>query len=187
MNNKNNNNNNNKNNRIIPFLSFWFVLIIGLLGLNDKSWGQWYVGNMYWTNETVAAGSWTPATVPGLYAWWDATDLAGADNDPLTTWTDKKSGIVLYNLGAPTLKTTINRGKKAMKTAATGGMTNAADYTVTQPTEIFMVVSNFTGYIYDGITSTRQTLWAAGGKFNYYYGSSRVSDSVPASETRDDP
>jgi hypothetical protein len=52
----------------------------------------------------------TPADLSSLYAWYDASDLGLANNDPVTSWTDKSGGGRHLTGTAPTFKTNVQNG-----------------------------------------------------------------------------
>lgn len=107
----------------------------------------------------------TPGSVAGLYAWYDATQITGlADGDPVATWTDVAGGRNATqgtSAARPTYKTAIQNGRPVVRFDGVDDFVNASAVSVSQPDTIFIVAkqtsTGSTKNAYDGNT-TRQTL-----------------------------
>lgn len=65
-------------------------------------------------------GGWTPASLPGLQAWYLANTLSGADGSTITSWPDSSgNGFTATASGAATKQTNIINGKSIVRLAQT--------------------------------------------------------------------
>ncbi|HEY1126826.1 MAG TPA: hypothetical protein VGF83_03620, partial [Actinomycetota bacterium] len=87
-------------------------------------------------------GSWTPASLPGLTGWWDASAIAGKhDGDPITTWPDRSGlghDLLSGGAGSPTYKVAIQNGLPVVRFDGTSNRMAKA-WTQTQPVTIGIV------------------------------------------------
>jgi hypothetical protein len=104
-----------------------------------------------WSVSILSSGSFSPANIPGMLVWYDASQLVLANNDPVDTWFDVSGNgfnATKNSYSAPIYKTNQLNGKSVVSFTAASNQALRANYTQpvgsTEPWTVF-VVGRLTG------------------------------------------
>lgn len=136
--------------------------------------------------------SW-PLALPGLVAWYDASQLTGlSDNDPVTTWTDLSGNGRNLTQGTaankPLYKTSIQNGLPMLRFDGTNDFMDAS-FVATQPMTIIaciiprLVNKPGTSNYWDGLTVQSMLCRENGTAFEIYAGIVLGSGTVAVNTT----
>lgn len=94
--------------------------------------------------------SWTPASLPGLAAWYDASAIGGlADNDPVSAWADLSGNSRTLTTdpggGAATYKTSIRNSLPVVRFDGTNDCLRASNVLASDSTYEMVIVHAITG------------------------------------------
>ena len=123
------------------------------------------------TNGQIAAWlqNFTPSSVSGLYAWYDATTITNPDNTSLTTWYDRSGNgfnATQFASVAPTFKAAGLNGKPSVLFNGIGSELSTTGTGIGRPYTAFFVAQSYNGadtalrVFFGDMTSTSNLLYA---------------------------
>ena len=140
--------------------------------------------------SSLKGAAFSPADIPNLKMWLDATQITANDGDKVSVWQDVSgngfNAIVNAPLTAPTYKTNGLNGNPVVNFVASLGQALRAHPTVDIPYTLF-VVARLTGganeRVFASMNSNYLVGWWNGREDVMYAGNGFVADLAPASTT----